>query len=357
MCICSEKMRDRINFIDVGRALSYIFSHTSLGLTMDPLSDVLSLLHPKSHLAASLDMGGEWSIEFPDQQGGIKCNAMVWGTCWLKVEGVAAPVQIMAGDVFLLPRGKSFCLATDLSLHPVAAKDIIPQNRVGSVSTINGGGDSFLISSRFELNDYVSSLLLDVLPPIVLVRGDTDDAAHLRYFIELIAKELPAEKAGSVLAIHHLSHLILMHCLRLYQSSQSDRVGWFYAINDDRIGKALSAMHGFPSRKWTLDLLAETCGMSRSVFARRFKAAVGQTPMDYLLRWRMLRAGDKLASSGESISKIAETLGYDSESAFSSAFKKVMGVPPRAYGRSRKAEKLPRLGMGFAPNRLETFEL
>lgn len=324
---------------------------------MDPLSDVLSLLRPKSHLAAALDMGGNWSIQFPDQQGGIKCSAMVSGACWLAVDGAVAPVQIQAGDVFLLPSGRPFRLATDLNLQPVDAVDIIPANRVGSISTINGGGDAFLISSRFSLNDDASSVLLNVLPPIVLVRGDTEEAAYLRYFIELIVVELRAGKAGGALAIHHLAHLILMHCLRLYQSGESDRVGWLYAIGDDRIGNALAAMHDAPSRKWTLEQLAQTCGMSRSVFARRFKETVGETPIDYLTRWRMLRAADHLASSDQSISNVAQTLGYDSDSAFSATFKKVMGVSPRAYGRDRKAERHPRLGLGFASSQLESFEL
>ena len=324
---------------------------------MDPLSDVLSLLRPKSHLAAALDMGGEWSIQFSDQQGGIKCSAMVLGSCWLAVDGISAPVRVHAGDVFLLPSGRPFRLATDLSLSPVAATDIIPKNRVGPVSTIGGGGDAFLISSRFSLNDDASSVLLNVLPPIVLVRGDTNEAAQLRNFIELIVTELRDQKAGGALAINHLAHLILVHCLRVYQSGEPDRVGWFYAIDDDRVGSALSAMHSTPSRKWTLEQLAQTCGMSRSVFARRFKETVGETPMDYLTRWRMLRAADRLASSDESISIIAETLGYDSDSAFSATFKKVMGVSPRAYGRSRKAEKHPRLGLGFASSQLESFEL
>lgn len=99
------------------------------------------------------------------------------------------------------------------------------------------------------------------------------------------------------------------------------------------MGAAINAMHAEPARRWTLAALARQAGMSRSSFAVKFKAAVGSSPMDYLARWRMLLAGDKLSSTSLPISAIAASLGYESESAFSTAFKRIMGCPPRAYAR------------------------
>jgi AraC-like DNA-binding protein len=112
-------------------------------------------------------------------------------------------------------------------------------------------------------------------------------------------------------------------------------VGWIFALADKQMSMAMNAMHEDPSHRWTLQELAERTGMSRSTFALRFKETVGDSPMEYLTRWRMLLAGDKLVNSSDPISAIALSLGYESESAFSTAFKRVMGCSPRRYGRGR----------------------
>jgi AraC-like DNA-binding protein len=114
-------------------------------------------------------------------------------------------------------------------------------------------------------------------------------------------------------------------------------VGWLFALADKQMSAAITAMHEEPGHAWTLQDLAERVGMSRSVFALRFKETVGATPMEYLTRWRMLLAGDRLTNSADSISAIAMSLGYESESAFGKAFRRVMGFSPRKYGRGSGA--------------------
>jgi AraC-like DNA-binding protein len=111
-------------------------------------------------------------------------------------------------------------------------------------------------------------------------------------------------------------------------------VGWLFALADTQMGAAITAMHESPGHRWTLQELGERVGMSRSIFALKFKATVGTSPMEYLTRWRMLLAGDRLTNSSDALSAIAVSLGYESESAFSTAFKRVMGCSPRQYGRA-----------------------
>ena len=118
-------------------------------------------------------------------------------------------------------------------------------------------------------------------------------------------------------------------------------VGWLFALADKQISAAIGAMHEDPAHGWTLQALAERAGMSRSTFALKFKAMVGASPMDYLTRWRMLLAGDRLASSSDPVSVIALSLGYESESAFSTAFKRVMGCSPRQHSRGRPPTSAP----------------
>jgi AraC-like DNA-binding protein len=302
---------------------------------MDPLSDVLALLKPQSYVSAGFDAGGDWAIQFDDQNGRIKCYAVISGECWLAVEGVEEPVRLSAGESFVLPTGRPFRLASDLGLDPVLAETVFPPARAGGVVKHNGGGDFFLVGSRFAVSGRHAEVLLRTLPPIVHIRRETDQAA-LRWSVERMMEELREGQPGASLVAQHLAHMMLVQALRLHLAEGlKGRVGWFFALADRQIGKALGAMHADPSRRWTLQDLAERAGMSRSTFAQRFRETVGETPMEYLTRWRMLLAGDRLANSRDALAQTAISLGYESENAFSTAFKRVMGVSPRQYARGK----------------------
>ena len=160
---------------------------------MDPLSDVLSLLRPRSHVSAGFDAGGDWSIQFPDQNKLIKCYAVISGACWLSVESVPDAVRLEAGDCFVLPSGRPFRLASDLTLTPVDAGTIFPPARAGGVVTYNDGGDFFLVGSRFGVSGNNAGALLGMLPPIVHIRKESDQAA-LRWSVERMMHELREEQ-------------------------------------------------------------------------------------------------------------------------------------------------------------------
>jgi AraC-like DNA-binding protein len=302
-------------------------------MLMDPLSDVLALLKPQSYVSAGFDAGGDWAIQFDDQAGRMKCYAVVAGECWLAVEGVEKPVRLAAGESFVLPTGRPFRLACDLSLEPVLAAAVFPPARAGGVVKYNGGGDFFLVGSRFAVSGRHAEVLLRTLPPIIHIRRETDQAA-LRWLVERMMEELREGQPGASLVAQHLAHMMLVQALRLHLAGGlKGQVGWFFALADRQISKAMGAMHADPSHRWTLQELAERAGMSRSTFAQRFRETVGETPMEYLTRWRMLLAGDRLVNSRDALAETAVSLGYESESAFSTAFKRVMGVSPRQYGR------------------------
>jgi AraC-like DNA-binding protein len=300
---------------------------------MDPLSDVLSLLKLRSYKFGGLDVGGELSIQFP-QHDGIKCYAVAAGQCWLSVEGVPDAVQLKAGDCFLLPRGLPFRLASDLTLPPIDALTIFANARNGGIASYNGGGDCLIAGGHFALTGNPASILLGMLPPIVHIREESDKAA-LRWSLERIMQELREPQPGGFLVAQNLAFMMLVQALRLHLAEGSrGGVGWLFALADKQMSAAINSMHGEPAHGWTIQKLAERAGMSRSSFALKFKQTVGASPMEYLTRWRMLLAGDKLASSSDPVSVIALSLGYESESAFSTAFRKVMGCSPRQYRRS-----------------------
>lgn len=125
--------------------------------------------------------------------------------------------------------------------------------------------------------------------------------------------------------------MMLVQALRLHLADGAAGIGWLSALADPQMAAAITAMHDNPGQPWTLQKLAECSGMSRSIFALRFKKTVGTTPMQYLTRWRMLLAGDRLKSAAEPLSAIATSLGYDSDSAFCKAFRRTMGCSPRQH--------------------------
>ena len=320
---------------------------------MDPLSDVLSLLKPRSYSSGGFDVGGELSVQF-GQHEGIKCYAVVSGQCWLAVEGVADAVRLKTGDCFLLPSGRPFRLATDLTLTPVDALTIFASGRNGSIRSFNGGGDCFIAGGHFAFTGNHASILLGVLPPIVHIRKESDKAA-LRWSLERMRQELREPQPGGFLIAQHLAYMMLVQALRLHLAEGSrGGVGWLFALADKQMSAAINAMHDDPAHRWTLQELAERAAMSRSTFALKFKDTVGASPMEYLTRWRMLLAGDKLTNSREPISVIALSLGYVSESAFSTAFKRVMGCSPRQYSRGRNpASPSHREGEAAGANQIE----
>jgi AraC-like DNA-binding protein len=302
---------------------------------MDPLSDVLSLLKPRSYSSGGMDAGGEWSFEFPKHEG-IKCYAVGSGQCWLQVEGVGEAVRLQTGDCFLLPSGRPFRLASDMTVTPVDALKIYTRARNGSIGIYNGGGDCFTLGGHFAFEGKHAGMLLGVLPPIVHIRKESDKAA-LRWSLERMRQELRDPQPGGFLVAQQLAYMMLVQALRLHLAEGlRGGVGWLFALADKQMSAAMHAMHEDPAHRWTLQELAERAGMSRSTFALKFKETVGASPLEYLTRWRMLLAGDKLANASDSVSVIALALGYESESAFSTAFKRTMGCSPRQYGRGRK---------------------
>ena len=303
---------------------------------MDPLSDVLSLLKPQSYVSGGFGVLGEMAIQWP-KHSGIKCYAMLSGECWLRVDEVADPVLVRAGDCFLLPRGLPFALLTDLGLKAVPFETVRATWRAGEEVTAHTPGVRYIVGGHFLLAGPHAELLLQSLPPIVHIRKESDKQA-MRWSLDRMREELREPQLGGSLIAQQLAYVMLVQALRLHLAEgASGGAGWLFALADKQMSAAITGMHDDPGRGWTLEMLAERVGMSRSVFALRFKETVGATPMEYLTRWRMLLAGERLRHTGESLSAIAMSLGYESESAFGKAFRRVMGCSPRQHTRGRGA--------------------
>lgn len=302
---------------------------------MDPLSDVLSLLKPRTYVTGALTGGGRWSIQFPAHQG-IKCYSVVTGECWLSMEGVKEPSLFRAGNCLLLPHGRSFRLASDLTMPPMDAWKLLSTvESYNGILSVSPGDDFFLLGSHFAL-DGDARFLLDVLPPIVLLENGSQTES-LRWPVERMLREMRDPQPGGTLIAQQVAYTLLVEALRLHLVDDVRRgTGWLSALADSRMRAVLSCIHQEPERAWTLQDLARSAGMSRTALAQTFKRTVGTSAMEYLTQWRMTLAASRLQHKGETISSIAPALGYRSESAFSAAFKRQWGSSPREYLRARR---------------------
>jgi len=302
---------------------------------MDPLSEVIRQSKPRSITVGATDVGGDTAIRFPAHEGAY-LYCVESGGCWLQVEGDDEVIGLGAGDCVVLSSGRPFLLATDLTLPPLDATAVFEGRPNGSVEPYNGGGRCLMFAAHFEFETGFSRFLFSVLDAVVRVK-DAEARTNLREAINQMIEELQRSRPGCEVIVDHLAHIALVKILRFHLSEVAHaRSGWLYALADARMGIAIAAMHDAPSRRWTVATLASASAMSRTAFATRFKATVGQAPMDYLTRLRMLMAAKRLAEPGSRVSVVAQDLGYDSESSFSAAFKRAMGTAPRRYAESAR---------------------
>lgn len=299
-------------------------------MSTDPFSDILRFTSAESLVTGGFTAGGAWALRFPAPDK-IKFLAVVKGRCWVRLEGEAKPIHFDSGDVGLLAAKRSFLLASDLDVPPVEAMSVF--SAAGKATTQLGDGADFEYLGGHVLLDPTSGrLLADVLPPWIHVPAASPQATAFRSLLDRLVEERAIEQPGTQLATAQLAQLLFIQILRAHlKTSTPMPAGWLRALGEPRIAPALRLMHGDPARVWHLDELANACAMSRRTFASRFKAVAGSTPLAYLTEWRMRLAERALREESTPVSVIAQSFGYTSESAFSTAFKRVTGSSPRTY--------------------------
>jgi AraC-like DNA-binding protein len=295
---------------------------------MDPLSDILSLMKPSSYGFRGLDAGRDWALSYA-ASAGVRCYAIQSGRCRIELDE-AEPLELSAGDFVLLPGGTAYRLCGGEPTEPIDAFRFFPGIPAGRTAVLNGGGDCTGVGGYFYFNGLHAERLLDALPPILHVSAERSLAALSSSIYRLMA-ELREPRPGGTLIAEHLAQALLIEALRVHLEQAPLGSGWLLALADPRIHAAMTAMHREPAQRWTLRDMARVAGMSRSSFAIHFKVKVGESPMDYLTHWRMILAADRLANGGMTIASVAPMVGYESESAFGAAFRRVIGHSPRRF--------------------------
>ncbi len=255
------------------------------------------------------------------------------GNCWLSVEGIPEPIPLTGGDCFLLARGTSIVLRDSprtrprWSFHEIAAKaysNVVHHGGGGAPTSIVCGSMSF---DRASLKP-----ITQLLPSFILMKADQARTHALHITMQALASEMAEDAPGSEVVATRLAEVLFIQVLRAHIASAPERnKGWLRAIFDPQIGSAFSAIHDRVNAPWTVESLAEAAGMSRSAFAARFKALLGQAPLEYVTEWRMQKAMQLLEQRDKKLIDIARSVGYESDAAFSKAFKRVVGTNPSEY--------------------------
>lgn len=296
----------------------------------DPLSNIIALMKPQLYVAGGYAIPTDVAIQYPKHPG-IKCYAILAGACWLIVEGVSKPVRLNTGDCVVLPHGRPFRFAAELSLKPMDHSQVHARTHIASKALGASDAPTYIAGGHFALKGGHTLQLLSALPFVVHIRSEAGKAV-MRWSIERMSEELSQAQPGAMLVTQHLASMMLIQALRLHLVDPSEaHRGWLAALADKRLSVVIANMHEKPGQPWTVLSLGEIARMSRAGFARHFRDVVGTAPLEYLTRWRMLLAADRMENSAEGLLAIAQSLGYGSESAFGKAFRRVMGCSPRQY--------------------------
>ena len=313
---------------------------------MDALSDVLRAVRLSGAFFFDVNACGPWVAEtpegkcvvdkmFPGSDHLICYHLIMEGECWATLEG-EDPIKLGAGDIIVLPHGDTHVLSTSVGMRRTPEMSLyrVPNDGMQpvkiSLGEQPGGAPARFVCGFLGCDSRPYNPLLAALPRVIHVREQLNGALGA-YFRAALA-ESKGSRMGNHCMLGRISELMFVDVVRQHlESLPSERANWLSGLRDPYIGRALMALHADPARDWTLEALAQEAALSRSAFAERFVAYVNQPPMQYLTNWRMQLATNYLRSANESISSIAGRVGYDSEAAFSRAFKKSVGSPPSEW--------------------------
>jgi len=299
---------------------------------MDPLSQTIALLRTRVFAWQVIEAHDAWAIRFPAVDAAVFGQVMEGG-CQAELAN-GAKLNLEAGDFLLFTSPGVWCVRTAECAEPIDFKAVLADPR----QLLSDGEDptvTRLMAGAFVFDAPNADRLQRLMPPVVHVRGADVAAGRLGQLLKFLGDEALGERPGRSLVLDRLLEVILMEAIRQRPAQAVDpRQGLLAGLRDPQIGAALHLMHAETQHPWTIAALARQVGMSRSSFAARFADAVGSPPIDYLLNWRMSLAKDALRSSKMPMIEVAQLAGYQSVSAFSTAFSRAIGCSPTAYMRA-----------------------
>jgi len=309
---------------------------------MDVLSDILNIVTLKGSLYFRTQFAPPWGVNVPKYSNVARFHLVTRGQCWVRVAGDTERFAMNAGDLIVVPHGAEHDLS-DAPDTPIESFDYVvdASGFNGSGALVYGGEDTgapaCLVCGHFAFDPNVGRILLDNLPPYILVKGfQSTDIGWIDDAMKFIAQEVQEEAPGAEAITNRLSEILFIQTIRHY--AKDAKTGLMASLRDPQLGRALAAIHAEPSRDWSVDSLAQAAGLSRTVFSERMKEKIGLSPMQYLTQWRMELASRLLMKKSANLGRVAPEVGYQSVGAFIKAFKKHYGVGPGRYQKTMLAQ-------------------
>ena len=323
----------------------------------DTLSDVLNAVRLKGAVFFDVEASAPWVAEalparriasaiLPESEHVMEYHVITSGGCWASLIGhEIPPVWLEAGDVVAFPQGDAHIMSSAPGMRgdPGPDASILPGEgaQLPVLMNLDGGGEDrvHLVCGFLGCDSRPFNPLLEALPPILHIKSSgSAHSSWLNEFTRFAVMEANEKRMGGSGILSKLGELMFAELVRRYvESLPDDSRGWLGGLRDRAVGRALNLMHAEPRRDWTLMDFAKEAGLSRSAFAERFSGFVGMPPMQYLQKWRLQIAASRLLGSGASIGTVAADVGYESEAAFSRAFKRVIGQAPAEWRDARSA--------------------
>jgi AraC-like DNA-binding protein len=325
---------------------------------MDVLSEVLQTVRLNGAIFFDMVFFPPWVGQSPPTSliaGSVMPNAehvinfhfLLEGSCWAERHNAAEkPVQLSAGDAIIFPMGDANVLSSSpgMRANPDLARYYRPSDKQLPFvlhQTGSCGERCHFVCGYLGCDAQPFNPLLEALPRTLLTKYHASRGAWLGHLIELACQESSTSRSGGETILAKASELIFVEAIRDHiEHLSEDSRGWLSGLRDPHIGKALQLIHGNPTKDLTLAGLAREVGLSRTIFADRFAAFLGIGPMHYVARWRMQLASRLLDRAGISIAQVGAEVGYESEAAFSRAFKRHVGLPPGEWRRNRSARTM-----------------
>ena len=318
---------------------------------MDALSDVLRVSQLTGGVFLHADFFAPWCVESHMEPS--HCSPYLGPAAHLIIyhyilEGELSLVVkedddqtfvIREGEVVLLPRNDAHLMGSDLSLVPALGSELVQRPIEGGLFNIRHGGNgdtTKMVCGFLGCQSADGNPVLSTLPPVLTLNAGQSEAGDwIRSTFRFAAEEVAAGRPGSETILSKLSELLFVEAVRNYADNLAkDQTGWLAGLQDPYVARVLALFHSQVNRPWTVEDLSREVGLSRSALADRFTRLIGEAPMHYLANWRMQLAAERLKNTRDSLAQIAGAVGYDSEAAFSRAFKKAFGTAPGTWRRS-----------------------
>lgn len=308
---------------------------------VDPLGEALHFLRMSGTFYCRSEFTAPWGLTLPAMKACLMFHVVTAGNCWVELDG-SEPTQLLAGNLALVPHGEGHRLVSAPGTTAPGLFDL-PRELVSERYEIlrhGGGGEATTVICGTARFDHPAALrLVQLLPALIKVDAwNTPETDWIQSTLRFVSSEAQAMRPGGETVITRLADVLVIQAIRAWLARDtSARSGWLGALRDRHIGRALALIHRNPSRNWTLAALADKVGMSRSAFSAHFSRCVGKPALHYVTGWKMQTAALWLRESDTTLAEVSARLGYDSEAAFSRAFKRHMGVSPGSFKGEEKA--------------------